>query len=262
MITLLTKRARDGKLYTRVPEIEARLIQLAALSRDEILGQCTIKRRDDPNYVPSECLLYFVRASRADNSDTHFEQLYKILVERVSRSLPRAESSDGQSLSLTNSSIREKVFDRFTELLADDRKTQSEKLDFFEVRFDGALASLRRDAREQAWRHENRSVSLELDEDTGEPSAEVEQATGRFNPFVSNETNTADYRFRVDAAIDALPPLQRRIVEMCGQGFPIDSKDPDTITIAKTLRKSEKTIRTHRDKAYASLRAALMPGDK
>jgi DNA-directed RNA polymerase specialized sigma24 family protein len=42
-------------------------------------------------------------------------------------------------------------------------------------------------------------------------------------------------------------------------GFPIDSKDPDTLTIAKALRKSEKTIRLHRDRAFKALREALSP---
>jgi DNA-binding NarL/FixJ family response regulator len=40
-------------------------------------------------------------------------------------------------------------------------------------------------------------------------------------------------------------------------GFPIDSKDPEAMTIAKALKKSEKTIRLHRDRAFAALRAAL-----
>ena len=44
---------------------------------------------------------------------------------------------------------------------------------------------------------------------------------------------------------------------MLRQGISIDSKDPGTITIAKTLGKSEKTIRLHRDRAFAALRAAL-----
>ena len=36
----------------------------------------------------------------------------------------------------------------------------------------------------------------------------------------------------------------------------VDSKDPDAVTIAKTLKKSEKTIRLHRDRAFKALRAA------
>jgi hypothetical protein len=44
---------------------------------------------------------------------------------------------------------------------------------------------------------------------------------------------------------------------MLRQGFLIDSKDPDAVTIAKTLKKSEKTIRLHRDRAIKAVRAAL-----
>jgi hypothetical protein len=254
---LRKKRLRTEELYTRIPEIEDKLIELEGLSRDDILTRIQIRRRDDPGYIPSECLVYFVRASRADNSTSAFERMYKILVERVMRALPKAESVDGDTASLTKSVIRDKVFGRFAELLAADRNEYSEKLDYFEVRFDGALTSLRRDAQEQAWRDENRSASLEFDEETGELSEEVERAAGSFDWSPDSEIDGADYRFRLDAAIDALPPEQIRIVEMLRKGVPIDSKEVNAVTIAKTLGKSEKTIRTHRDKAFATIRAAM-----
>jgi DNA-directed RNA polymerase specialized sigma24 family protein len=201
--------------------------------------------------------VYLVRTCRVDNSDTHFESLYRILMARILDCLPRAESADGKTLSLTRSRIREQVFDRFTELLAADREGYLDKLDYFEVRFDGALASLRRDAQEKAWRDENRSTSLEFDEETGELSAEVERAVGSFDPFEAAEMGASDYRSRLDAAIDTLQPGQRRIIEMIRQGIPIDSKEAGAVTIAKALGKSEKTIRTHRDKAFVALRAAM-----
>jgi hypothetical protein len=181
---------------------------------------------------------------------------------RVLHSLPRAETTDGGivQVSLTRSRIREKAFDRFVELLATDRQVYSEKLDYFEVRFDGALASLRRDALEQAWREENRTTALEYDPETNEPSAEVEDAVGSFNPFDETAFGENDYRSRLDAAIDTLPPEQSRIVDMLRQGFPIDSKEPGAVTIAKALGKSEKTIRLHRDRALAVLRTELSSG--
>jgi hypothetical protein len=43
--------------------------------------------------------------------------------------------------------------------------------------------------------------------------------------------------------------------------IPIDSNDPAAVTIAKTLGKCEKTIRTHRDKAFLALREALTKGE-
>ncbi|MFK4488895.1 RNA polymerase sigma factor [Bradyrhizobium sp. USDA 336] len=259
MIDPLRKRTRDGKLYTRRPEVEAKLIELAKLPRAELLTRCGIRGKSSPDFVPSECLLYFIRASRADNSETHFESLYKILLARVLRALPRPQ--DGMTVSLTTNRIREKVLDRFTSLLATDRSAYSEKLDFFEVQFDGGLANLNRDAREQAWREENRSQPLEYDGETGELAAEVEKAAGSFDPFASGEIDGTDYRSRLDAAIDTLPAEQIRIIEMLRQGFPIDSKDLDAMTIAKALGKSEKTIRSHRDKALAALRAILNSGE-
>ena len=65
----------------------------------------------------------------------------------------------------------------------------------------------------------------------------------------------------MDAAIEGLPPDQIRIIEMLRQGIPIDSKEAGAVTIAKALGKSEKTIRTHRDKALAALRATML-GDE
>lgn len=258
MITPLRKRTLEGTLYKRDAKVEALLVKLELLPRAQLVARCHITDRNDPSYVSSECLMYFVRATRQDNSDEHFERLYKILLSRVMRALPNAETNEGEvvRISQTKSRIREVAFDRFTEALATDRQAYSEKLDYFEVRFDGAVANLRRDAQDTAWREENRSTTIEYDQETNEPSAEVEEAAGSFNPFENLEES--DYRSRLDAAIDTLPPEQIRIIQMLREGFPIDSKDPAAVTIAKTLKKSEKTIRLHRDRALNVLRAALL----
>lgn len=256
-ITLLRKTSLQGKLYTRVKSIEAQLHELQALSREELVSRCSIQQRNDPHYVPSECLLYFVRACRAEQSEVHFEQLYRILAERVLRRLPSGESAYGDKLYLSDSLIRDKAFGRFVDMLALDRTSYCEQLDFYEIRFDSALRKLCIDAQRQIRRDEKGTEPLELDEETGEPSPEVEKAARNFDPFDAAEFDGEDYRSRLNAAINSLPAGQRAIIEMMRKGIPIDSKDPAAVTIAKTLGKSEKTIRTHRDKALASLRAAL-----
>jgi hypothetical protein len=261
VINGLRKRRLSGELYERDPKIEALIAELAVLPRDELIARAGIMKRSDPTYVPSECLVYFIRASRRDNNEAWFERLYRILIERVLRSLPRSESSDGKTESLTRGVVRDKVFSRFVELLSADRATYIDKLDYFEVRFDGAVASLRRDAQEQAWRDENRSQALEYD-DSGELSPEVEAAAGAHDPFAASDLDDAAYRLRLDAAIEALPTEQSRIIQMMRQGFPIDSKEPDVMTISKVLGRSEKTVRTYRDKAFAALRAAMGDGEE
>jgi hypothetical protein len=262
LITPLRKRRLSGELYERDAAIEALLGELVVLSRDALIARAEIRTRSHADYVPSECLVYFIRASRRDNNEAWFERLYKILIERVLRSLPRSQSSDGKSESLTNGLVRDKVFGRFVELLSEDRTAHVGKLDYFEVRFDGALASLRRDAQEKAWREENRSQPLEYDEESGELSPEVEAAAGAHDPFAVSNFDDPSYRSSLEAAINALPPEQSRIIYMLRQGFPIDSKEPEVMTIAKALGRSEKTVRTYRDKAFAALRMAMIEGDE
>ncbi|PTD27345.1 response regulator receiver protein [Sphingomonas fennica] len=262
IVAPLRKRRLSGELYERDPKIEALIAELTVLPRDELIARAAIAKRSDPGYIPSECLVYFIRASRRDNNEAWFERLYRILIARVLRSLPKAESSDGRSESLTRGVVRDKVFSRFVELLSADRADYVDKLDYFEVRFDGALASLRRDAQEKAWREENRSQPLEYDEESGELSPEVEAAAGAHDPFAASDFDDPAYRSRLDAAIDALPTEQSRIVHMLRQGFPIDSKEPDVMTITTALGRSEKTVRTYRDKAFATLRAAMTDGDE
>jgi len=261
IVAPLRKRRLSGELYRRDPKIEALIPELAILPRDELIARAEITKRSDPGYIPSECLVYFIRASRRDNNEAWFERLYRILIGRVLRSLPK-ESSDGRTESLTRGVVRDQVFSRFVELLSADRADYADKLDYFEVRFDGALASLRRDAQEKAWRDENRSQPLEYHEESGELSPEVEAAAGAHDPFAASDFDDPAYRSRLDGAIEALPIEQSRIIHMLRQGFPIDSKEPDVMTIAKALGRSEKTIRTYRDKAFATLRAAMTNGDE
>ena len=261
MAAALRKQKPDGALYTRTPSTETGLHVLEQLSRDEILARCEVRQRTDPRYVPSECLLYFVRASRADNSDAWFERLYKILYDRVLRALPRAEAVDGETSSLTRERIREKASERFVEMLAADRQVYEERLDFFEIRFDQALKRLRQDAQKQAWRDENRNRPIEYEDDSGELSAEVEEAAGSVNPFEGAEFRDAAFRLRLDAAIEALPSEQSRTIQMLMLDFQIHSEDPDVNTICKVLGKTPKTIWNYRDRAMKALKEALGDGE-
>lgn len=260
MVTALRKQKPDKSRYRRPAKIETLLQTLAGLSRDELLARAQIRARDDAGYVPTECLLYFVRASRADNSDAWFERLYRVLSARVLRVLPTADA-DGVSRSLTRERIREKVYERFVEMLAGDRQAYDDRLDFFEIRFDMALKRLRQDAQRQAWRDENRSQPLTYEDDSGELTQEIEQAAGSANPFEGMEIDNAAFRLRLDAAIEALPTEQSRTIQMLMLGYQIQSEDPDVNTICKVLNKTPKTIWNYRERAFKTLREVLIEGE-
>lgn len=263
MITPLQKRKDDGKgvLYSRRPEVEEEIAALEPLSRDELIERCAVRSRRDPSYVRSETVLYFLRSTRGDNSSALFDRLFRILSARVLAALPRVDSADGRTSNATNSDIRDAVYGRFVELLASDRQEYDDRLDFFESQFDSALAALRIAAQRKAWREEKRQTPIEFDPETQEPSQEVEQAYAEFKRKLDINFDDADFRSRLDAAIDTLPKEQIGVIQMLLLDFQIDSKDPAVMTIAKALGCDEKTVRNRRDRAVERLQAILFPGE-
>jgi len=255
-INPLKKRTLEGAIYTRRPEVEAEIDQLLELPDADILARCGIRRAGLPGHISSEAALHMLRARRAEPETAIASRLFSMLAERVLRS---RGGSDPQSVSsFSGEQIRERVYDRFVDHLLADRKAYDDRLDYFEINFNAAVARLRQTAQKQVWRDENRSTTLVVsDEDGGEIKSEVERTLGDYDPLSAQAIDDARYRSRLDAAIDALPPLQSRIVEMLRKGIPIDSNDPSVVTIRGALEKAEKTIRNQRDKAYARLRVLL-----
>lgn len=147
--------------------------------------------------------------------------------------------------------------DRFQELLMLDRAGYDDRLDYFEVNFDAAVAALRLTARKKARKEERRSEPMTYDDETSELNAEIEEAAAAQTPISGSKLDDPIYRSRLDAAIDSLPENQRRVVELLKLGVPIDSQEPEVTTIVSILKCSEKTVRNRRDKAYDVLRKIL-----
>lgn len=253
MVRPLRKLSMEGALYVRRGAVQAELAELEQLSPDELVARCELWPKTISGFVSTEAILYFVRI--ADATYSYQEHLLRVLMRRVRRALPKPDSRDGKSTDLTRASIRDRVQDSFIDRILADQAEYNEQLDYYEVNFNQALARDRLDASRQIWTEENRLTELENDDD--EIIAEVEQAVGHYDPFNADELDKKDYRQRLDGAIDTLPLLQKRIIEMLRQGMPIDSSNPNIQTISKVLVKSEKTIRNHRDYAFATLRRRL-----
>ncbi len=248
----LRKTRLDGSPYYRREVVEAEIREIANLGDTELERRAALWPTTVPGFVSPEALVYLVRNLP---SGVHRDSITGQLLRRVRRRLPPATNAGGQTESLTKMNIRDDVFHRFVDLLLSDRAEYDDRLDYYEVNFYHAIATARNDASTRHWTHENRSEVLGSDEE--EVSERVEAAAGNYDPFDADELDKKHYRLMLDDAIDSLPELQRRIVEMWRQEIPIESKDPSVDSISKVLGKTEKTIRTHRDKAFASLRIYL-----
>lgn len=255
----LRKRKKGGELYSRPPKIEEVILETFALPFEEFMERAKYKNRKHPEYLPSEVLVHRIRATRHNNSDEQFNALYLELFERVSRSCPphaviRAEGKTGEVGSLMD--VRDYVLDRFVTLIVKDRDRYEENLDIFEAIFDRAVRLLRYDAFRKVLRHEKPLTPLEYDE-SGDLPDDVEEYSSLLNSPSMTLEEEITYRFRIRRAIDSLPEMERRVIDMLEAGLPIESKNPDEPSIAALLKCTPKTVRNRRARAIQKIRETL-----
>ncbi len=257
----LRKKRADGSLYSRPTEVEATIAALQLLPIKEIAERAKIQDPQSSEYVPSECLLYFVRRTREATEIDDFRELFLSLRQRILAATPaierRSAGAPKMAVKAVDVGIQEAVLDAFNEMLCNDRNDYDDRLDYFEIRFNSALARLRLTARRAVLRTDSRIESMSFDQETNAPSAEVEAALAKLKNPGGEEMPDFLYRSRLLAAINALPADEKRVIELILQDFVIHSTDPEVFTISNALGCSEKTVRNRRDRAFLKLRAEL-----
>lgn len=260
MIAPLQKQSK-GNTYFRPPEIEAALEALESLPIEELARRAQTSDVDDPEYVPSECVLHFVRQSKANGDTTPYQDLFAALRNRVIRAVPvRLRRVTGMSRPAESdlaAQIRERVLFDFQKLLCIDRQAYDERLDYYEIRFNDAIAKLRATARRAILKKQSRRKPMQYDGDSTELTLKMEQTLERVRSSDGQKDDDLPYRLRFYEAISTLPDDQRRVMELLLEGVPIDSEDPEARTIRKILGCVEKTVRNRRDRAFATIREAL-----
>lgn len=251
----LMRKKKDGIQFERPLDIEAFIARLESVNSSERLHQFESLSKKNPGYVPSEVLVYFLRRAWAEGAKSDFEKTFRILLKRVEQSLCSI-ISDSRIAGARG--IREEIMGRFAERIAKDCKGSSSYLDFFEIRFDMAFARFRISALRQIGPSNVETIPLGTDENDGvEISAEVEAAAADFlssNPSILDDPT---FRFELTAAIDNLPDDQKRVIGLLMQGFQIDSKDKNIMTISRILKCDERTVRNRRDRAFKTLNTIL-----
>ncbi len=249
----LKSKDKNGRAFARPPDIEACLQRLESVDAKTRLQAFAISSRKSDSYVPSEALTYFLRRAHATGENDEFKQLFGLLMKRVGQSL-HASIPDSRMAGARD--IREEAMSRFAERIAKDCSGRFAMLDFFEVRFDLAIARFRKSVLRQIGPTSVLTVPLSADEGQ-DISPEVEAAAADFLRGDPQKIDDPAFRLELDAAIDALPDDQRRVVGLRRQGFQIHSKDPNIMTIAKMLQCDERTVRNRLDRAYKTLRSDL-----
>ncbi len=261
LIAPLRKRYPNGTSYFRPQIIEQSLAALDLLSIDEVAERAKIDDSKDRDYVSSECVLHFVRQSKARGDGNAYFDLFTILRQRVLQAVPviprRVSGLSKSAEKGSDLDVQEHVIQAFQKLICSDRNEYDERLDFYEIRFKKAVARLRASARRSVRKHTSRLENMTYEDDSTTPSAEVEEALARLKGPGGDEKLDFLYRSRLLAAINALPPDERRVIELCLQDMDIESEDGEALTMVKVLKCVEKTVRNRRDRAFAKLRETL-----
>lgn len=261
MIVPLRKQCDDGTTYFRPTEIEDALTALYQLPIAEVARRASVSDPEDPEYVPSECLVHFVRQSKVNGDNTPYQDIFSALRNRVLRAVPvrlrRVPGVSKPAEADSESQIQEKVIFDFQKLLCLDRQEYDQRLDYYEIKFNSAIATLRATARRAFLKKESRRKPMEYDGEASDLSLEMEEALERVKHPNGQKEDDFLYRLRFLKAISSLPADQRRVIELLLDDVPIDSENPEVRTIRKILGCAEKTVRNRRDRAYATIREAL-----
>jgi hypothetical protein len=245
-----------------MPEVEEEIVCLDALPFDELVARGRISQRAHPHFVRPETLMHFLRRTRSDNRDQRFNTLYGLVLARMILALPRSERivSDRTIVDASAKELEDRVRHRFNELVAIDR-AGGDRMDFYEVHFDEAVAKLRMKTSKPVVAERRRNEPLELDPETGEIAEHVERAAGAFDEPDDQFLFDPIFRKRLYAEIDRLKREQMSVMTMLLAGMQIHSDDPNVPTIARALGCDAKTVRNRRNAAIRELRKALGLGD-
>lgn len=261
-IAPLRKKTLEGELYCRPKEVESSIAALSRLPAEKVVERSRIRDSKDNDYVRTECLLHFVRHSTFGHDKNASFDLFAALLDRVEQSaVPeltrRNRRSDSEPESMLLVEVREAIIEKFQDMLCADQTEYEVRLDFFECRFNSALAALRLDKREEVGRKHKRSKRIAMDEVSNEPSIEVEEAYARLREPQNAESSDFLYRLKVQAAINSLPAEERQVIELLDRGLPIESQDDQVLSIVKVVGCVEKTVRNRRDRAIRKLLDAV-----
>lgn len=258
----LTKTYPDGTLYRRMSEVENEIVRVAELPFEDFLERARITNRSHSDFVRPETLMHFLRRTRSDNREQRFNALFSVVLRRLLRALPRSERTVGRDTIVdgTASELEDGVRGRFVELLTLDR-AGGDRMDFYEVHFDEAVAKLRMKAAKRIVARARRTDSLEGDPETGQLPEHIERAAGSFDD--PDDAFLFDPLFRKGLAqeIDQLKPEQKEVITMRLANMQIHSADPAVPTISRVLNCDQKTVQNRLRSAIAALRKALRIGE-
>ncbi len=228
----LTKTSADGKVYERRPDTELQIAEVVARGREKLVERVS-NGGSDPKLL-DETLIYLIREAWRTNDEQMVQMLFAELDGRLIRffSLLRDEENrlDEDMIQTVKMRLWQKLSD-----------SEGNMADFAEVQFGRFIKFLKWEVakREYARRAENAEhLEYETGDDEGSGMQSIENYGAAADPRPS-PVELLEFK----EAFAELNETQRKIAALLKEGWPIESKDPNEITISKVLNVTSRTIR-------------------
>lgn len=230
----LTKHTDGGAVYTRRADAELQIEKIITLEPRQILAMLGAgSERGEADYLLDETLVYLLREARRANDKDLLNDLYLELNKRIWRKLARFRANFKQPSDFED-------FGQKTEMaiLRKILNVDSDAGDFAQVQFGSFVLS----EAKSAWKQNLVQIKKDqefLDAPRGEDD---EDENGLENLSLIGDFD-AEKRLIHEEKMRQLSPDQQIIAAMLMDGFQIESKRPDEMTISKHLNVTSRTIR-------------------
>ena len=246
LVEPLTRCNLQGVQYRREASVDAQIKEALALGTADLVARARILDKADPAYLQEESLAYLIRRAHRAANDNLASDLLEVLVQRCTRYLK---------------TLRRLPQDKFEEVVAETVAEIVEKLvepegsdagDFLQVKFWVVVKRL-------GWAAHKRAVD-ELKREslfvTLEPAgADSDDEGDRAVQIADRVTPPVDTQLLNDEALSVLEPHLREAFVLKVEGWPIEDRDPNVMTISNHFGKTSRTIRNWITEAETQLAA-------
>ena len=232
----LTKQTADGTLYIRRADAELQIEKALSLEKAQILEMLGAgNKRGDEAFLLDETLVYLLREARRANDENLLNEIYADLNKRIWKKLAKfranfKDQSDFEDFGQkTEMAILRKILN-----------IDANAGDFAQVQFGSFVLS----EAKAAWKQD--FVRIKKDRES------LDTPRGADDEDINQLENKADWRDEFSAEKRLIYEEQMRnftneqqiIAAMLLDGFQIESKRPEEMTISKYLNITSRTIRT------------------
>lgn len=252
----LTRRNLNGDVYKRESVVESQIISSIGLPDEGVIARAKISDKEVVGFLQEETLVYLIRESAQNQRQLVADILLEILLVRCQRQVDyRIRSLDSDLANEAYAEIMRKLFEKIF-----GAEGQS---DYLQVRFWNALDRIAIDVFRQCnHRREQDEANLmsspyTAGEETEEVKDEWEQILIGSEHLIPGESrwSSVERKALIEDALQVLgEPTRTAFLLHYLEGWQIESKDPDEMTLSKYYQVTPKTIGNWLRKAKSDLK--------